>query len=288
MDLIVGTTAGAFSLGDTSRPLIGNTRINHVSRAGDSWWAVDHDGGLYRDGRRTATMNDGATLNCVLSANGEVWVGASEARLFRLDGNDLVEDARFVAAPGRDAWYTPWGGPPDVRSMAADSTGTLFINIHVGGILRYDDDGVSPTLDQDADVHQVIATRNAAGRVLAACARGLAQSADGQVFEFRDDGLHAPYCRAVALVGDTILLSASTGPRSNRARLYRGDITSGSFEPCTKGLPEWFEENLDSHCLAVVDGVAYAGQKGTVWASEDEGLGWTEAHSGLPNITSIS
>ena len=288
VNLLVGTAAGAFSLDDPGQPLIAGVRINHVHRAGDGWWAVGEDGGVYRDGERVTTTGD-ATLNCVLALDGDVWVGASEARLFRLEDDDLVEDPAFASAPGRQDWYTPWGGPPDVRSLAADAEGTLFVNVHVGGILRYDRDGLSPTLDQDADVHQVITDPDHAGTVLAACARGLAQSTDGGgVFGYRDDGLHAAYCRAVAVVEDTVLVSASTGPRSNRARLYRAPLTSGPFEPCTDGLPGWFEENLDSHCLAVVDGDAYAGQRDKVWRSDDGGVTWVEAGSGLPPITCIA
>jgi hypothetical protein len=287
MTLLVGTTAGVFGLGDTE-PLLTGTRINHIARAADSWWAVDGSGALRRDGEQVATANDDIALNCVLPVNGELWVGASQARLLRLEGGDLVEDDGFSNAPGRDDWYTPWGGPPDVRSMAADAEGTLFVNVHVGGILRYDDEGPNPTLDQDADVHQVITDPTRVGTVLAACARGLAQSTDGQVFGYRKDGLHSSYCRAVALTGDTILLSASTGPFSKQARLYRGDITSGGFEPCLDGLPEWFDGNIDSHCLAVVEGVAYAGHGGTVWRSDDEGVSWTEAGSGLPRITCLA
>jgi hypothetical protein len=287
MTLLVGTADGLIDLGDPE-PLIPETEINHVARLDDGWWAVDGNGGLHRDGNQVATANDGVTLNCVVAANGEIWLGASKARLFRLEGDDLVEDTGFANAPGRDEWYTPWGGPPDVRSMAADAEGTLFINVHVGGIVRYDHEGLSPTLDQDADVHQVITDPTRAGTVLAACARGLAQSNDGQVFGYRDDGLHSPYCRAVALEGETILISASTGPFSKQARLYRGDITRGSFEACAKGLPDWFDENLDTHCLAVVDGVAYAGHGDTVWRSDDDGVSWTEARSGLPRITCLA
>jgi hypothetical protein len=287
MTLLVGTAAGLFHL-DLPEPLIPGTAINHVARTDDGWCAVDGNGGLHRNGDLVATADDDVTLNCVLPVNGDIWVGASQARLLRLEGDDLLEDDGFAAAPGRDDWYTPWGGPPDVRSMAADAAGTLFINVHVGGILRFDDEGPNPTLDQDADVHQVITDPTRTGTVLAACARGLAQSTDGQVFGYRNDGLHSPYCRAVALAGDTILISASTGPFSKQARLYRGDITSGSFEACTNGLPEWFDANLDTHCLAVVDEGAYAGQGNTVWRSDDEGVHWTEARSGLPRITCLA
>ena len=124
--------------------------------------------------------------------------------------------------------------------------------------------------------------------MLAACARGLAQSTDGRVFTYRDDGLHAPYCRAVALIGDTVLISASTGPRSNRARLYRAGLSTGRFEECRDGLPEWFEENLDSHCLAVLGESVYAGHDDTVWRSEDQGESWAEVTSGLRRITCLA
>jgi hypothetical protein len=140
----------------------------------------------------------------------------------------------------------------------------------------------------DSDVHQVIADESVEGRVLAACARGLAQSADGRVFTYREEGLHAAYCRAVALIDDTVLISASTGPRSNKARLYRGDLTTGPFEQCRNGLPEWFDDNIDSHCLAVIPESVYAGLGGTVWRSDDHGDNWSEAVSGLPHINCLA
>lgn len=288
MRLLVGTAAGMFALDDPTNPLISNTSINHIARDEAGWWAVDGKARVHHNGQAIAEGGEGATLNCVLPVDQKVWVGASTARLYRIDGGDLIEDPGFAGAPGRNDWYTPWGGPPDVRSIAVDGAGTLFINVHVGGILRYDDTGPTPTLDQDADVHQVIADKSVEGKVLAACARGLAQSADGQVFTYRDDGLHAPYCRAVAFIDDTVLISASTGPRSNQARLYRAGLSSGRFEECRDGLPDWFDDNLDTHCLSVLDGSVYAGHSGTVWRSDDDGGHWTEVVSGLPRINCLA
>jgi hypothetical protein len=288
MNLLVGTTAGAFSLDDPSTPFIPNTRINHITRDGSGWWAVDGKSRVHHDGDMVAAGPDGVALNCVQVTPENVWVGATSARLFRLGEDSLVEDEGFADAPGRDRWYTPWGGPPDVRSMANDAAGTLFINVHVGGILRYDEGGLSSTIDQDSDVHQVIAHPSQPGTVLAACARGMAQSSNGHDFEYRDDGLHATYCRAVAIAGDTVLLSASTGPRSNRARLYRANLGEWRFQECREGLPEWFDDNLDTHCLGVVDGAVFAGHGGTVWRSDDVGETWVEVVSGLPSITCLA
>ncbi len=288
MSLLVGTIGGMFALDNPTHPLIADTAVNHIAWDATGWWAIDGDARIHHDGQIVANGPNGATLNCVLPVDGAIWVGGSSAALYRVDGGELIEDPGFADAPGRADWYTPWGGPPDVRSMAVDGAGTLFVNVHVGGIVRCDDAGPSPTLDMDSDVHQVIADRSVEGRVLAACARGLAQSTDGRVFTYRDEGLHAPYCRAVTLVGDIVLISASTGPRSNQARLYRSDLTSGPFEPCRSGLPDWFDDNLDTHCLIVRDESVYAGNGGTVWRSDDQGESWAEVASGLPRITCLA
>ena len=288
MSLLIGTTAGAFSLDDPDVPLISGTRINHLARDGDGWWALDGKGRIHHDGEIAGTAPEGVALNCLQIVHDVVWIGATEARLYRLEAGTLNADEFFADAPGRDQWYTPWGGPPDVRSMAMDASSTLFINVHVGGILRYDNTGLAPTIDQGADVHQVIAHPTQPGLVLAACARGLALTQNGHDFVFREEGLHAPYCRAVASIGDTVLVSASTGPRTNGGRLYRTGLDGGPFQPCLVGLPEWFGENLDTHCLAVHRGVVYAGLGGFVWRSDDEGRSWESVAEGMPKVTCLA
>jgi hypothetical protein len=288
VSLLVGTAAGAYSLDDPAVPVIAGTRINHLGRDDTEWWALDGKGRIHHNGDVVASAPEHVALNCLQIGHDAIWIGATDARLYRLERGDLIEDELFADAPGRDSWYTPWGGPPDVRSMAIDASLGLFINIHVGGILRYDNTGLAPTLDQDADVHQVIAHGSRPGLVLAACARGLAQSDNGHDFSFRGEGLHAPYCRAVATIGETIVVSASTGPRTTQGRLYRADLEAGPFRPCTNGLPEWFSENLDTHCLAVLEGSVYAGLGGIVWRSADDGETWEVVASALPKITCLA
>ena len=61
MNLLVGTTAGAFSLDDPSTPLVAG-RINHISRHGDRWWAVDGEGGVHYDGEIVAKGPEGVNL----------------------------------------------------------------------------------------------------------------------------------------------------------------------------------------------------------------------------------
>lgn len=288
MILLIGTVAGAYRFDGTAEPIIEGTRINHLASDEHSWWAADGKGRIHKDGEVVATMPEGAAPLCIQPTPETVWVGADEARLYGIDQGQLTEDEFFATAPGRDSWYTPWGGPADVRSMALDADHTLYINVHVGGILRYDNTGVVPTLDISADVHQVGAHPTQKGAIFAACAYGLAASHNGHDFEVRSDGLHATYCRALAVLNDTVIVSASTGPRTSRGRLYRGALWEGGFEPLTKGLPEWFGDNLNTHCLVSRADGLYAGQGGTVWRSDDQGDTWIEIVGGLPKISCLA
>ena len=288
MSLLIGTATGAFSLEERAEPLIEGTRINHLSRGPESWWAVDGKARIHRDGEMVAEMPDEATPLCIQPAPDNVWIGADKARLYTFDRGVIEEDAFFAEAPGREDWYTPWGAPADVRSMTVDAGHTLFINVHVGGILRYDNTGVVPTLDISADVHQVAAHPTRADAVFAATAKGVAQSHNGHDFDFRTEGLHAPYCRAILVLADHLLVSASTGPGTQKGRLYRGSLWEGSLEPCTDGLPDWFEDNLNTHCLVGHEGSIYAGLHDTVWRSDDGGETWLEAATGLPQVTCLA
>lgn len=211
---------------------------------------------------------------------------ARRARLFRVIEPGLEELTGLEATAGRDSWYTPWGDPPDTRSIADDGE-TLYANVHVGGIPRSRDLGATwaPTIDVGADVHQVF---TAPDRVLAACARGLAVSEDGgDTWSIRTDGMHARYCRAGAVCGETVLVSASTGPSGSQSAVYRGGVGGGHLERSRNGLPEWFEQNIDSHCIdALSDGslAAFASVDGRVFVSDDEGASWAEVASSIPRV----
>src|SRR2546427_4799834 len=162
----------------------------------------------------------------IAATDGDVFVGSSEARLFRVAGQDLGPVASFDRVDGRGTWYTPWGGPPDTRSIS-EWDEAIYVNVHVGGILRTEDRGETwtPTIDIDSDVHQVT---TAEGLVLAACAGGLAVSSDrGSTWMLRSDGLEAPYSRAVAVCGGAVLVSAANGPRGRRGARFPGGLHGG-------------------------------------------------------------
>ena len=219
-------------------------------------------------------------------------VGTDEAHLLRLDDHTLGRVAPFDAVEGRDAWYTPWGGPPAVRSIARDLGGRIHANVHVGGIPRSLDGGArwEPTIDIDADVHQVVAHPNEPDVVLAAGAVGLAVSENGGAsWRIEQQGLHATYARAVAVAGDTILLSVSNGPRGGRAALYRTAYGPDlHLEKCTDGLPEWFDGNIDSGWLVARESVvAFGTGDGEIFLSDDEGERWTRAAEDVPSIRAL-
>ena len=288
MALLVGTTTGLLSVGDTTEEVIGGTRINHISRSGDSWWAVDGKSRIHQDGDVVATLPDGAAAICVQPIPPTIWIGSNEARLFALDHGEVTEDRFFADAPGRESWYTPWGAPADVRSMALDADHTLYVNVHVGGILRYDNTGVVPTVDISSDVHQVAAHPIEKGTVFAATARGLASSHNGHDFDFRTSGLHATYCRAVAVMADRVVVTASSGPRTDRARVYASPLWEGPMEPLTGGLPDWFDDNVDTHCLAATGDTVHLGHGDAIWRSDDRGDTWDLVANGLPRVTCIA
>lgn len=235
---------------------------------------------------------DPETANCLLPVASGLWVGGSEARLFELRGEALEPVASFDRMEGREDWFTPWGGPPDVRSMASDPEGALYVNVHVGGVARSIDEGRSwePTLDIDVDAHQV-SFDSESGLLLAAAAVGLAVSGDrGQSWQFQAEGLHSSYARAVAVAGETILVTASDGPHPKRSGVYRGSLPGvGPLKRCREGLPEWFSHNIDTHCLAAADGYAIFGTSiGRVFCSVDGGESWALAQGGLPSISCVA
>jgi hypothetical protein len=264
--------------------------VHAIAANATNRWAIVDDAVWHAAGEdwmRIAGLGD-LELTCLAMADG-LLVGSSGAHLHRLDGATLELVDAFDRAEGRDAWYTPWGGPPATRSMS-EWDDDVYVNVHVGGILRTDDRGATwtPTIDIDADVHQVA---TAEGLVLAACAGGLVMSGNrGASWSRRSDGLDAPYSRSVAVCGDAVLVTASSGPRGGNAGVYRGKLSAGGFERCTDGLPASFDDNIDTYCLdALPDGsfAAFGTGEGTVFASDDAGATWQLLASGLTGIEHV-
>jgi hypothetical protein len=292
VEWLVGTRNGLF--GQSGGPWLDGREVTALAADAEGWWAL-------ADGRDVVRFRDGAVETvasveeevgrCLLPVADVVLVGTANARLALVRSGAVEMVASFDDAKGRESWYTPWGGPPDTRSLSTGADGALFANVHVGGILRADSPEGSwePTIDVDADVHQVLADPHAAGHAVAATALGLAESLDaGRTWRFTTDGLHASYARAVALDGDALFMSASTGPRGGRAALYQRVAGEDTFHKAADGLPEWFDRNIDSHHLAAEAGLVVFGGDGQLFVSEDGGASWHDGGTAYPEITCVA
>jgi hypothetical protein len=290
---LVATRNGLHSLheGGAGRVDHAGRSVTAVARDDSELWAIVGGSEVWNaagaDWKHVADLS-GLRATCIAMTDA-IHVGSSEARLFRLGAGGLEPVETFDRAEGRSTWSTPWGGPPDTRSISEWGT-DVYVNVHVGGILRTDDAGETwtPTINVDADVHQVATAERL---VLAACAGGLAVSTDrGSTWAFRTDGLEAPYSRAVTVCGDAVLISASEGPRGGGSAIYRAGRADGAFERCRAGLPDWFDDNVDSYCLdALPDGsfAAFGTSDGRVYASTNAGAAWDELTSGLPAVQHV-
>ena len=298
--LLVGTSSGLYELNGGSPeldPALGARDVTALDVSdGVVRAVVDRRVIVARDASGTwpeLARSDELAIDCLLPTPNGLLAGTDEAHVLRLGDDGALElDEAFETIDGRDAWYTPWGGPPAVRSMALDLAGRIHANVHVGGIPRSIDGGKSwePTIEIDADVHQVIAHPTEPDVVLAAGAVGLAISENGGTsWRIEHDGLHSRYSRAVAVVGDTILLTAATGPHGGRGAVYRVPMEGVAFDKCVEGLPEWFDGNIDSGWLTAAGSTAAFGTSdGDVFVSEDEGVTWERAAGGLPPIRILS
>jgi hypothetical protein len=296
--VLVATDDGVQPFGDGvagPRELAGR-RVHAFARRRDDWWAIaDGVTVLRRDptGTWTDIATAGTDLTCLLPTADGAWCGTLDGHLLHLHDGALAPVTGFDPVAGRDTWHAVPSGDPYVRSLTATADNrALLANVHVGGIPRSGNGGSSwkPTIDVEADVHEVRADPGDPQLVLAAAGYGLAVSWDaGVTWVITTDGMHAGYSRAVAFTTDTALVSASEGPSADRSALYRWDVTTGG--PLTKvedGLPEWLDGNIDTGALdAHRETAAFADDGGTVYASSDGGHSWTVLARDLGHVHAV-
>ena len=296
--ILVGTDGGlrSFDFADGAADALAGHTVTALAHDGSRTWAIVDGRTLYssedcRQWTASAAVEGEDDATCLAPTSAGLYVGTEGAHLHRLHAGRLSPLDSFEAVEGRKTWYTPWGDPADVRSIAAErgDAGAIYVNVHVGGVVRSPDGGGSwtPTLDIEVDVHQVLAHPSRCGAVLVAAADGLGVSRDGgESWDFATSGLHGSYLRAVAVAGDTVLVTASTGPGGSRAAIYRRPLDGAAdFERCTRGLPEWFRGNIDTACLAADgDVVVFGTADGRVFQSRDGGVTWALVAKGLSAI----
>ena len=240
-------------------------------------------------------------LSCCVAIGDAIYVGTDDARVLRVDAGGRLEPLRsFDTVPGRDTWYAGTAvvdgrvvGPPlGVRSMTATLDGALLVNVHVGGIPRSVDRGATwtPTIDVDADVHEVRAHPSRAGVVMAAAAVGLCTSRDGgATWEIEQAGLHAPYCSAIAFAGDDVLVSAGADPFAPQGAVYRRRLDGpGPLALVGNGLPAWTDGSADTRCIdARGEAIAICDRGGTLYVSMDAGKTWSRRAGGMAGPSSV-
>jgi hypothetical protein len=241
-------------------------------------------------------------LACCVVVGDVIYIGTENARVLRVDADGGLEQVRgFDEVPGRETWYAGSAiingqrvGPPlGIRSITATPDGAVLLaNVHVGGVPRSTDGGVTwqPTIDVDSDVHEVRAHPNRPGVVMAAAAIGLCASRDGGVtWDIEQEGLHASYCSAVAFVGDDVLVSASADHFAAQGAIYRRRVDGrDSLVAVGEGLPAQTDGIVDTGCIASVgSAVAIADRGGNLYISADTGRSWSRRASGLPPPSSV-
>ncbi len=237
MRITVGTKTGlAHVHGDATIEwlLKGDVRVC------DGHWAIVDDRQVASVDEARIVARTPLSLKCLASTPSGVLLGSAEARLFELapGGSEPRAIDSFDRIPTRDEWYTPWGDPPDTRSITMADDGAALVNVHVGGVWRSSsvEGPWSEVIPVDDDTHQVLA---GGGTIAVAAAVGYGQSDDGgHTFSWTTDGLHAAYCRGVAITDDVVLVSASTGPFTRHGAVYLRPLEGGApFVRCDQGCP---------------------------------------------------
>lgn len=295
--LLVGTADGLLDLaldGTEERRTLDGADVTAVS--GD--WAIANGWVMSLDSGQPVDLPDDLAPRCLLALDGgRALVGTSDARLLVVGGPEgTARDALFDSVPTRENWSTPWGGPPDTRSLALGGD-RPFAGVHVGGVWRRDPSGWIEVVPAEADDHQVAC---AGDRVVVAAGIGIGQSEDGgDTWHWSDDGLHGRYSRAVAVADDWLLASASTGPGTTEAAVYRRPLADpeAPFTRCgaesggtSAGdtLPRAFTRNIDTFELAAAGALAAVGTPtGDLYLSEDAGGAWRCIASALPGVRCV-
>src|SRR4051794_30040402 len=238
--ITVATERGLRVAGHSSDPLDGGD-VTALAPGRAGMWALVRHREIFRVARgeaeHVATL-DGPRAWCLVDYSGTLFIGTEESGLYKLEGSTLGRVAGFDEAPGRSEWFQPPGHRPATTWSLASGAGQLYVNVHVGGLLRSRDGGASftQTIDVDLDVHEV--QLGSDGRLWAATGQnGLAESRDAGVnWSFHSAGLPAKYLTCAAPAEEGVLVAASSGFGAGDDAVYRFD--GKKFLHCSYGLPE--------------------------------------------------
>jgi hypothetical protein len=296
--VLVGTVTGVMMIRDDAPPQLeidGAVTALAPGTDGTCWGVLDRRSVIRRelDGSWVgvpAVVDDPITV--VHPTGFGALVGTADARLWAVRA-DASPVTGFDAVAGRDRWHAVGSPRPYIRSVTSTAgDGALLASVHVGGIPRSTNGGASwfPTVDVDADVHEVRAHPGDPSLVMAAAAVGLLESGDGGATwgQPATRGLHATYLRALAFPTGAVIVSASDGPFGHRVALYRRDLEGREFERCTTGLPDWLPAIVDTGLLAAHGRRVVAGTADQIVLSDDSGQRWASLAADLPPVTAVA
>jgi hypothetical protein len=286
---------GLFSVaGTTIRQELADRSVRSLASDGHGRvFAIIGGHALYRrsaEGDWTEIATSESALSCCVPIGNIIFLGTDDAQILRIDPGGVEHRLPgFDTVAGRNTWYAGTAlvdgrlmGPPlGIRSMAATSDGAVLLaNVHVGGVPRSSDAGLSwqPTIDIDSDVHQVCTHPTRPDLVIAAAAAGLCISRDaGASWTIEQRGLHAHHCSAVAFGRNDMFVSAATDPFAAQGAVYRRPIDGdGPLQPVGGGLPEWLDRGADTDCIATRDAMAAViDRTGRLYVSQDDGASWS-------------
>jgi hypothetical protein len=294
--LLVGTADGLLDLaldGTQERRTLPGADVACVS--GD--WAIAGGWVMALDSGTAVELPDGLAPRSILALDGgRALVGTTDARVVQVGGPEgPARDLLFDGVPTRLGWSTPWGGPPDTRSLALGPAGP-YAGVHVGGVWRRGSVGWVEVVPAEADDHQVVYAHD----VLAVAAGiGVGQSDDGgDSWHWSDDGLHGRYSRAVAVAEGWLVATASTGPATTEAAVYRRPLAdpAAPFTRCGvegngngNGLPRSFPHNIDTFELAAAGPLVAVGTPtGELYLSDDSAATWRTIATALPGVRCLT
>ncbi len=269
-------------------------------------YAVVDGHGLYQrspEGVWREIATSSSVLSVTYAIDESVFVGTDgDAQILRLtERGELEPMESFHSVQGRDSWFAGTfivdgkevGPPLGVRSLSGIEGGCLLANVHVGGIPRSADGGRTwaPTIEIDVDAHEVRASPFRRDLVVAATAVGLGISWDSGVsWTVSAEGLHAPYCSAVAITESEIFVAASESHFSEQGAIYRRPLSPSDapMEKVASGLPEWLGGIVDTCCIASRQReLVIVTARGEVFGSSDAGESWQERDVTIPGVSSV-
>lgn len=306
--ILVSTwTDGVFVLdGDDLVHELPNRSVRGLSDdlAGGAYAAVDNHHVFQRKptGEWSRIAYSNHVLSVTFAVGDKVYAGTDDARVLLLDNRgNLNQIDCFDTIEGRDSWLAGTAiidgeevGPPlGIRSLSGAGNGSVYANVHVGGIPVSVDGGVNwkPTIDVELDAHEVRVSPTDSNLVVAATAYGLCISRDaGDSWTVHSDGLHDPYCSAVTVTTDHIFVAASAGHFSREGAIYRRSVkpSSENFEKVEAGLPNWLAGIADTLCIASSsDQMALVSSGGEVFISGDAGSNWQKRDANISGASSV-